>query len=90
MDPKYLALPIVIYFAVIGVNYGAGNGDDTFNLPAFRVRFSLGSNGRYTGITIQSNGDQTHTVQGTTGSHGGSQLTDAMPPYQTIDYIIRT
>jgi microcystin-dependent protein len=32
-------------FEVIGVTFGSGNGNDTFNLPDFRARFPLGSNG---------------------------------------------
>lgn len=161
-------------FSVIGVMYGSGNSNDTFNLPDFRARFPLGSNnsdgsplvtggasshvltvaempmhthgpgslqilpsgqhthsyddpghnhggstgsGPYaygtfafagfggmgndhgshfhtiptgtTGITIQSNGNHTHILQGITDSEGTSQPMDMMPPYQTIHYIIR-
>lgn len=30
---------------MIGITFGSGNGNDTFNLPDFRARFPLGSNG---------------------------------------------
>jgi microcystin-dependent protein len=160
-------------FSVIGVTYGSGNGIDTFNLPDFRFRFPLGSNGsndsqlvaggasshvmtlaempvhshgigtleilysgehshtyvdpghnhggstgtaRFntggsgmyssgsgtdtgvhshtiptgtTGITINSDGNHTHSLQGLTDAQGLSQPIDMMPPYQTIHYIIR-
>ncbi|CAF3372725.1 unnamed protein product [Rotaria socialis] len=42
----------------------------------------------YTGITVQSAGDHTHTVHGETGSFGNAEAFTVMPPYQTINYII--
>ncbi len=42
-----------------------------------------------TGITIQASGSHTHLLQGSTGVVGGNQPIDTMPPYQTINYIIR-
>ena len=161
-------------FQVIGEMYGTGNGNNTFNLPDFRFRFPLGSDGSENGslptggskfktltaaqmpvhnhnegtlqtlgsgthshtisdpghnhggytdsapyssgsggmnpssgsgddsishqhrifngttnISILSSGSHTHTINGFTGTNGGSQPFDIMPPYQTIHYIIR-
>ncbi|CAF1168569.1 unnamed protein product [Adineta steineri] len=161
-------------FEAIGVTYGSGNGNDTFNIPDFRSRFPLGSNSTYsnslvaggtslhfmsiaelpihshtqgslqtlysgvhthaivdpghnhggstgagpfsggsfsmnngggagndggahshsipagaTGVTMQSDGNHNHTIQGSTDTQGSSQAMDKMPPYQTVHYIIR-
>jgi microcystin-dependent protein len=45
-------------FSVIGVTYGFGNGNNTFNLPDFRDRFPLGSNGSQ----IVAGGASSHTL----------------------------
>ncbi|CAF4430130.1 unnamed protein product [Rotaria socialis] len=42
-----------------------------------------------TGITIQSSGSHTHIISGSTGSEGQGQPINALPPYQTVHYIIR-
>ena len=161
-------------FSVIGTTFGSGNGPNSFNLPDFRARFPLGSNGSsvlstggssqhnltvaelpthnhdqgtlsaltagahthgisdpghdhggvtgvantlslisgglqqypvsgsfaYTGhqhsistdvtsISILTSGSHTHTVNGRTGTEGNGEPIDIMPPYQTINYIIR-
>ncbi|CAF1522959.1 unnamed protein product [Adineta steineri] len=161
-------------FEAIGITYGSGNGNDTFNVPDFRSRFPLGSNSTYssslvaggasthvisiaelpthshtqgslqtlysgvhthaivdpghnhggstgtgpfsggsysmingggagndggahshsipagaTGVTMQSDGNHNHTIQGSTDTEGSSQAMDKMPPYQTVHYIIR-
>jgi microcystin-dependent protein len=158
-------------FSVIGVTYGLGNGNNTFNLPDFRARFPLGSNDSqpvaggasshiltvaempihthstgtlqilasgehthayfdpghnhggltgneplsggtfamqsiagagndggthshtiktdFTNITIQPADNHTHLLRGSIGITGASQPINMMPPYQTINYIIR-
>lgn len=43
----------------------------------------------FTGISIQTSGDHTHTVNGRTGIEGNGTAMNIMPPYQTINYIIR-
>ncbi|CAF1169152.1 unnamed protein product [Rotaria sp. Silwood1] len=48
-------------FAVIGTTYGAGNGIDTFNLPDFRARFPLGSQGT-NDTSLISGGNSLHTI----------------------------
>lgn len=52
-------------FAVIGTNFGVGNGTTTFNLPDSRGRV-LGSIGTGTGLTArtlgQTTGTETHTL----------------------------
>ncbi|CAF1030392.1 unnamed protein product [Rotaria magnacalcarata] len=48
-------------FSVIGITYGVGNGRDTFNLPDFRARFPLGSQGPNDTL-LQSGGSPTHTI----------------------------
>lgn len=45
-------------FDVIGITYGAGNGLLTFNLPDFRGRFPMGSNG---GV-LTTGGAASHTL----------------------------
>ena len=47
-------------FAVIGVIYGSGNGNDTFNLPDFRTRFPLGSSA--SGTPLVAGGASSHTL----------------------------
>ena len=160
-------------FAVIGITFGSGNALDTFNLPDFRSRFPMGSNGTtlstggtstltlnvsqlpahshdegslalntvpahthgvndpghdhngatnsagsylyfsgsgvvsytvgsfsfsshahtistdYTGISLQTAGNHTHTINGTTTSVGLGQPINTLPPYQIVHYIIR-
>jgi microcystin-dependent protein len=44
----------------------------------------------FTGISVQSNGNHVHTISGSTGSSGSGQAINMMPPYQIINYIIRT
>jgi len=48
-------------FSVINVMYGSGNGIDTFNLPDFRARFALGSNGSNGGPLV-TGGASTHML----------------------------
>ena len=48
-------------FAVIGETYGAGNGNDTFNVPDFRARFPLGSNNSDTSSLVKG-GAPSHTL----------------------------
>ena len=43
----------------------------------------------YTGISLQTSGSHTHTINGTTGSVGLGQPINIMPPYQIVHYIIR-
>jgi len=52
-------------FAVIGTQYGSGNGTTTFNVPDLRQRFPLGRASSGTGSTLGATGgqiDHTHTV----------------------------
>jgi len=48
-------------FTVIGVMYGSGNGNDTFNLPDFRARFPLGSNNSNS-TELFSGGESSHVI----------------------------
>ena len=45
-------------FDVIGITFGAGNGVNTFNLPDFRTRFPMGSNGG----SLTTGGASSHTL----------------------------
>ena len=45
-------------FDVIGTTYGTGNGNTTFNLPDFRARFPMGSNGG----SLTAGGASSHTL----------------------------
>jgi len=52
-------------FAVIGTNYGVGDGSTTFNLPDYRQRFPLGKAVSGTGNTLGATGgaiDHSHSV----------------------------
>jgi len=52
-------------FAIIGTNFGAGDGSTTFNLPDYRQRFPLGKAASGTGNTLGGTGgaiDHTHSV----------------------------
>jgi microcystin-dependent protein len=48
-------------FTVIGVIYGSGNGNDTFNLPDFRARFPLGNNDSSSSSFV-TGGASSHTI----------------------------
>ena len=48
-------------FNVIGVMYGVGNGNDTFNLPDLRLRFLLGSN-TSNDSQLSAGGASSHTL----------------------------
>jgi len=49
-------------FAVIGTQYGAGDGTTTFNLPDLRGRVPVGRNGGTFGTLGASGGAETHTL----------------------------
>lgn len=52
-------------YAIIGTNYGTGDGSSTFNLPDLRQRFPLGKAGSGTGSSLGQTGgsiDHTHSV----------------------------
>jgi microcystin-dependent protein len=53
-------------FAVIGTDYGPGDGSTTFNLPDFRSRSILGAGAPGGGLTTRARGDtggaETHTL----------------------------
>lgn len=49
-------------FAVIGTQYGAGNGTTTFNLPDLRGRVPVGRNGGTFGTLGATGGAETHTL----------------------------
>jgi len=52
-------------FAIVGTNYGVGNGSTTFNLPDLRQRFPLGKAASGTGNALGATGgaiDHTHSV----------------------------
>ncbi|CAF2969176.1 unnamed protein product, partial [Rotaria sp. Silwood2] len=83
-----------------GHNHGGNTGSSSMGSGSYRISGSSGSGSdtstHYhtipvgtTGITIQYNGDHTHTISGSTGSQGQGQSIDKMPPYQTVHYIIR-
>jgi len=124
-------------FALIGTNYGFGDGSTTFNLPDLRGRFPLGQDdmgdhaaNRVTGAEAdslgQGSGAEKHTLTvgempshthnmkvwpsggaggnpiiptGSTGDWAGGQWTSEatgsgqphnnMPPYMTVNYIIK-
>lgn len=51
-------------FAIIGTNYGTGNGSTTFNLPDLRQRFPIGKAASGTGSSLAGTGgeiDHSHT-----------------------------
>ncbi len=58
-------------FAVIGTNYGAGNGSTTFNLPDYRGQFLRGWNNG-AGVDLDAN-SRTDRGDGTTGDVVGSK-----------------
>lgn len=49
-------------FAVIGTQYGAGDGTTTFNLPDLRGRVPVGKNGGTFGTLGATGGAETHTL----------------------------
>lgn len=49
-------------FAVIGTNYGAGNGTTTFNIPDFRDLSPMGSGGNFVGQPGAAFGEYEHTL----------------------------
>lgn len=49
-------------FAVIGTQYGVGNGTTTFNLPDLRGRVPVGKNGGTFGTLGATGGAETHTL----------------------------
>jgi microcystin-dependent protein len=49
-------------FAVIGTQYGAGNGTTTFNLPDLRGRVPVGRNGGTFGTLAGTGGAETHSL----------------------------
>lgn len=52
-------------FAIIGTNYGSGDGSTTFNLPNLQQRFPLGKAASGTGSTLGAAGgviDHTHSI----------------------------
>ncbi len=83
-----------------GHDHGGSTGSQPFSISSSDI-----ASGSYTGtasgththtinrdttnITINSDGNHTHGVEGNTGTTGQSQAVDMMPPYQTIYYIIR-
>ena len=60
------------------VNYASNNYGGTFN---------LGSSA--TGISVNSAGDHTHTLSGTTASTGSSGTDANLPPYLAVSFIIK-
>ncbi|CAF1107366.1 unnamed protein product [Adineta ricciae] len=83
-----------------GHNHGGSTGSASYSSGSYSMGSSGGAgndngahthiiNTDYTGITIQSSGSHTHTIQGSTGSQGANQPVDIMPPYHTTYYIIR-
>lgn len=52
-------------FAIVGTNYGSGDGSSTFNLPDYRQRMPLGKAASGTGATLGETGgaiNHTHSV----------------------------
>ena len=83
-----------------GHNHGGSTGTAAFGSGSLTMTTTGGSGSvtgthshsiatDFTGITIQSVGNHTHTISGVTGSIGSNQAFSMMPPYQTINYIIR-
>ena len=56
---------------------GAGLGQHSHSIP-------VGT----TGITVQSSGEHSHALQGSSGSIGKGKAFSLLPPFQTIDFII--
>lgn len=65
-------------FAVIGTNYGAGDGSTTFNLP--NQRFIVG-------VSISSNDQKVPVVAGTTFNNSGAYKDSALLGRQAFAYI---
>lgn len=91
-------------FAVIGTQYGNGDGSTTFNLPNFKGRVAVGKDSAQAEFnvlgetggskTIAKVGDGTQTGYGLPYSSSLGSAEDAvdvnLPPYQVINYIIKT
>jgi microcystin-dependent protein len=60
-------------FAVIGTQYGAGNGTTTFNLPDLRGRVPVGRNGGTFGTLAGTGGAETH-VHDSSGMTAGLNI----------------
>ncbi|CAF4672694.1 unnamed protein product, partial [Rotaria sp. Silwood2] len=56
---------------------GAGLGQHTHSIPVGK-----------TGITIQSNGEHSHALRGSSGAIGKGKAFSLIPPFQIIDFII--
>lgn len=114
-------------FAIIGTQYGAGDGSTTFNIPNLKGKIVVGLDGNDTDFNTigKTGGEKKHTLtveeipshkhtenyvgvdwyqHGTsgnwdvsstrepfreTGSTGGGQAHNNMPPYQVQNYIIK-
>jgi microcystin-dependent protein len=66
-------------FAVIGTQYGAGNGTTTFNLPDLRGRVPVGRNGGTFGTLAGTGGAETHSLteaQMPGHTHAGTTTTE--------------
>jgi microcystin-dependent protein len=65
--------------------FGAGSGTDTDN--EYRYRPGAVTDTGYANITVNNNGDHTHTF--TTGSTGGGQSIDIRNQFIVLNYIIK-
>ncbi len=83
-----------------GHNHGGSTGTAAFGSGSLTMTITGGTgsdtgthshtiNYGTTGISIQSDGNHTHMINGSTGAQGSNQAFSMMPPYQTVHYIIR-
>ncbi len=90
-------------FGIIGTTFGTGDGSTTFNVPDLRQRFPLGKATSGTGSTLGATGG---TIDHTHDSHTSAQVgilgllspgltgptthSSVNPPFQVVNYIIKT
>ena len=78
--------------ALSTVSYGSSTTLNADWTTTGRARYSLssGSTTYKTGPVINSAGEHTHTLTATIGNTGSGQGHDNMPPFLTLNFIIKT